>query len=282
MNGRGTFLPAWFVGEFLGTFLLVFFGCGSVAAAILTGAQAGIFQVAIVWGIAIATAIHLTGSLSGAHLNPAITIAFATWTPFPWSRVPRYLFAQSVGALAASVVLYGAFHGVLESYETAHGIARGAAGSEASAMIFGEFFPNPNGRPLTDTARLVVSPVAAFLVEAVGTGILALVVFGCSDDGNKSRPQILTPAIIGLTVTIVISLFGPLTMAGLNPARDLMPRLFSYFAGWGSVVFSANGHGWLTVYVIAPVTGALLGGGAYRWWLAPHYTAGNAANQANG
>src|SRR3954463_12599546 len=113
MNQSKPFLPAWLVGEVLGTFLLVFFGCGSVATAVLTGAQVGIFQVAIVWGIGIATAIYLTGSVSGAHLNPAVTIALATWTKFPWSRVPHYIFAQFIGAFAASAVLYGVYHGSL-------------------------------------------------------------------------------------------------------------------------------------------------------------------------
>src|SRR3954466_8441945 len=115
-------VPAWFVGEFFGTFLLVFFGCGSVATAVLTGAQAGIFQVAIVWGIGIATAIYLTASLSGAHLNPAVTIAFATWGGFSWRMVPRYMAAQLVGALIASVVLYAVYHGKLIAYETSHSI----------------------------------------------------------------------------------------------------------------------------------------------------------------
>src|SRR5215217_9145339 len=96
---------SWVVGEFLGTFLLVFFGCGSVATAVLTGAQVGIFQVAIVWGIGITTAIYLTGSLSGAHLNPAVTIGLATWNAFPWRNVPRYVAAQFAGAIFASAVL---------------------------------------------------------------------------------------------------------------------------------------------------------------------------------
>src|ERR1700750_859385 len=91
-------LPGWFVGEFFGTFLLVFFGCGSVAAAVLTGAQVGIFQVAIVWGLGIATAIYLTGSISGAHLNPAVTIGLATWGKFPWRHVFRHIVAQFIGA----------------------------------------------------------------------------------------------------------------------------------------------------------------------------------------
>src|SRR3954454_24513025 len=98
-------LPPWLVGEFIGTFLLVFFGCGSVAAAVLLGAQVGVFQVAIVWGLGIALAIYLTGSLSGAHLNPAVTCAFVTCGNFPMRRVPGYVVAQFGGAFAASAVL---------------------------------------------------------------------------------------------------------------------------------------------------------------------------------
>ena len=266
-------LPAWFVGEFIGTFILVFFGCGSVATAVLTGAQVGIFQVAIVWGIGIATAIYLTGSLSGAHLNPAITVAMAVWRDFSWSQVPRYIFAQFAAALAASAALYAIYGGVLEAYEAAHHIVRGAPGSEATAMIFGEYFPNPSGQPLTETVRATVSPGRAFFIELIGTAILALVVFGSTDERNKSRPQILTAAAIGLTVTILISLLGPLTQAAFNPARDLAPRCFSALVGWGAVPFTANGLGWLTVYVISPVFGAVAGGAIYRWWLAPHYAA---------
>jgi glycerol uptake facilitator protein len=264
-------VPAWFVGEFVGTFLLVFFGCGSVATAVLTGAQAGIFQVAIVWGIGIATAIYLTGALSGAHLNPAVTIGMAAWSGFPWRSVPRYVVAQFAGALCASVVLFAMYRGTLVAYESAHHITRGAPGSEATAMIFGEFFPNPGGQPFTDEMRLRVSHPAAFLIEFVGTAILMLVVLGVTNVRNASRPQILTAATIGLTVTILISLLGPLTMAAFNPARDLAPRIFSSLAGWGSLPFTVNGAGWLTVYVIAPVCGALAGGAIYRWFLAPHY-----------
>jgi glycerol uptake facilitator protein len=273
MASRITPLPAWFVGESLGTFLLVFFGCGSVATAVLTGAQVGIFQVAVVWGIGIATAIYLTGSLSGAHLNPAVTLAFAVWKDFPWRAVPRYILAQLAGAFAASAAIYGLYRGVLQSYEAAHGIIRGTAGSEATAMIFGEFFPNPGGRPLTDAGRAMVSPATAFFAELLGTAILVLVIFGSIDRANESRPRSLTAATIGLTVTILISLLGPLTMAALNPARDLAPRIFSSLAGWGAVPFTVNGYGWLTVYVLGPVCGALVGGGIYRRWLAPHYAA---------
>jgi glycerol uptake facilitator protein len=264
-------VPAWFAGESLGTFILVFFGCGSVATSVLTGAQVGVFQVAIVWGIGISAAIYLTASLSGAHLNPAVTIAFATWGGFPWRIVPRYILAQFAGAFAASLVLYAMYHGVLTSYESSHHIVRGAAGSEATAMIFGEFFPNPGGQALTATSRASVSLPTAAYIETLGTGILMLVIFGSVDERNSSRPKTLTAATIGLTVTILISLMGPLTMAAFNPARDLAPRIFSSLAGWGRVPFNTNGYGWLVVYVLAPVLGAFLGGGIYRIWLAPNY-----------
>lgn len=268
---RAAPVPAWFVGEFVGTFILVFFGCGSVATAVLTGAQVGIFQVAIVWGIGIATAIYLTSSLSGAHLNPAVTISLATWADFPWRNVARYIAAQFLGAFAASIVLFVIYRGALLSYEAAHHVVRGAPGSEATAMIFGEFFPNPGGKPFTDEVRLTVSHPAAFFIEFVGTAILMLVILGVTNARNESRPQILTAASIGLTVTILISLLGPLTMAAFNPARDLAPRVFSSLAGWGMIPFTANGAGWFTVYVLAPVLGGLAGGAFYRWFLAPHY-----------
>ena len=98
----------------------------------------------------------------------------------------------------------------------------------------------------------------------MGTAILLLVIFAVTDERNSTRPQILTAATIGLTVTLLISLFGPLTMACLNPARDFGPRLFSSLAGWRMVPFQANGLGWLTVYIIAPIVGGLLGGAIYR------------------
>jgi glycerol uptake facilitator protein len=116
-----------------------------------------------------------------------------------------------------------------------------------------------------------MSPLAAFGAEFVGTAILLLVIFCVTDERNKARPQVLTAATIGLTVTLLISLLGPLTMACFNPARDFAPRVFSSVAGWGAVPFSVNGHGWLTVYILAPLLGGLLGGAFYRAFFKPSY-----------
>ena len=264
-------IPKWFIGEFFGTFLLVFFGCGSVCSAVLTGAQVGVFQVAIVWGLGIATAIYLTGALSGAHLNPAVTVSMAAWSDFPKSRVVPYIITQMLGAFVGAAVLYFVFGDALRVYEQMTSLTRGAPGSEATAMVFGEFFPNPGGKPLTDAVRARMSPGAAFGAEFIGTAVLLLVIFCATDERNPGRPQILTAATIGLTVTLLISLLGPLTMACFNPARDLAPRLFSSLLGWGGVPFQANGYGWLTVYIVAPLLGGLLGGGVYRAIFKPAY-----------
>ena len=274
-------LPSWLVGEFFGTFLLVFFGCGSVCAAVLTGAQQGIFQVAIVWGLGVATAIYLTGSLSGAHLNPSVTLAMAVWGGFPARRVLPYIVVQLVAAFVSAAVLYVVFAGALNVFEHKNGIVRGTPGSELSAKVFGEYFPPPSAKTPGDappSARLpegdidaLVTPWSAFGIEVIGTAVLLLVIFCCVDERNANRPQILTAATIGLTVTLLISLLGPLTMACFNPARDLGPRLFSAVAGWGSVPFTANGQGWWTVYIIAPILGAQLGGALYRGFFKSAY-----------
>lgn len=264
-------LPAWAVGEFIGTFLLVFFGCGVVASAVLLGAPVGIFQVAIVWGLGIALAIHLTGALSGAHLNPAVTCALATCGRFPGRRVAGYVLVQLLAAFLAAAVVHAVFAGALREFEAAGGLVRGQAGSEASAMIFGEYFPNPGGKPLAAAARERFTSGSAFLVEAVGTAVLMLVILGVTDERNGSRPREFAAGAIGLTVTLLISLLAPLTQGGFNPARDLGPRLWSALAGWGALPFTTNGWGWLTVYVAGPLAGAQAGALVYRFVLRPAY-----------
>jgi glycerol uptake facilitator protein len=266
-------VPAWMVGEFVGTFILVFFGCGSVCAAVTTGAEVGVFQVAIVWGLGIATAIYLTAALSGAHLNPAVTISMAVWGGFPKGRVFGYIATQMVAAFVSSAVLYVIFGGAIAEFETKNNIVRGQVGSEASAMVFGEYYPNPSGKPLSETSPGRMPFWRAFAAEVVGTAMLLLVIFCTTDPNNKDRPQILTAATIGLTITMLISLLGPLTMACFNPARDFGPRRFSSMAGWSTVPFTANGSGWLTVYIIAPILGGLIGGWIYRIFFQRNYEA---------
>ncbi len=261
----------WIVGEGLGTFLLVFFGCGSVATAVTLGAQVGLFQVAIVWGMGLALAIKMTGPLSGAHLNPAITIAMATFTRFKWSRALGYIGIQMLGAFAAAALIYAIYGGAISLFEQELGLERGSAGSEASAMLFGEYYPNPGGKPVSETIRQSITAVHAFLAEFVGTALLALAIFSITDKSNNNVPARFAPWTIGMTLTVLISLLAPISMGGFNPARDFAPRLFSSLAGWESLPFSFNGMGWLTVYILAPIAGALLGGLFYTLLLKDGY-----------
>lgn len=272
MRARTSALP-WLFGEVLGTFLLVFFGCGSVCAAVLHGAQVGIFQVAIVWGVGIALAIYLTASLSGAHLNPAVTVAAALFANFPWRKVLPYVSAQMVGAFLAAAVLYVIFAGSLAEFERKNGIIRGQPGSEASAMVFGEFYPNPGGEAIPPDKAEKVPMGRAFVIEVIGTAVLVVAILGITDQRNREHPGKLAPVLIGLTVTLLISLLGPLTMACFNPARDLAPRIFSSLAGWGSVPFTTNSWGWLVVYVCAPVVGGVIGGALWKVCLTALYRA---------
>ena len=255
------------LGEGIGTFVLVLFGLGSVHASALTGAQSGLWQVAVVWGVAIALAIYATGAVSGAHMNPAMTIAFAAFRKFPLVRVAPYLVSQFIGAILAAALLYALYSGVIARFEATHHLVRGQAGSERTAMVYGEYFPNPG---LLDAAAENVSLWQAMLAEGVGTAMLAFFVFAITDRHNRGRPNgTLFALFIGLAVSIIISVIAPLTQAGLNPARDFGPRLFSYWAGWGEIAIPGPRGGFFTVYVLAPVVGGLVGAAGYEKLIHP-------------
>jgi len=261
------------MAEAAGTFILVFFGVGSVHAAVLTGAQQGIWQVAIVWGVAISLAIYATGALSGAHMNPAMTVSFAVFRGFPWRQVPLYVLSQLLGAFLAATVLYSLFSGILGQFESAHGIVRGAAGSELSAMVYCEYFPNPATAGGLHWTPGTVSPVQAVLAEGIGTAFLAFFVFAVTDAKNASGPGTrLLPVFIGLAVSILISVIAPLTQAGFNPARDFGPRLFACLAGWGPIAIPGPRGGFFTVYILSPILGAVAGAAVYQGAICPART----------
>jgi glycerol uptake facilitator protein len=273
-------LPARCLAEVVGTFLLVFFGCGAVHVAILTGELAGLWQVAVVWGVAIMVATYVVGAVSGAHINPAITLSLALWGRFAWRDVGSYVVSQFVGAFAAAALLFFLFNPFLTEKERVKQVVRGQPGSEITAMCYGEYFPNP-GRMANGTEayerkeheRLngLVSEPAAITAEVFGTLVLALVVFAVTDPRNVAAPLgRLAPVFIGLTVSALIAVIAPLTQACFNPARDFGPRVFAALAGWGEIALPGpRGMGTFTVYLIAPILGAILGGGFYRYLIQP-------------
>jgi glycerol uptake facilitator protein len=241
-----------FIGETLGTFVLVLFGCGSVAVSVLFDGYSGLFQIAIVWGIGVSLAIYLTRHLSCAHLNPAVSIGMVIAGRMKARKLPVYLLAQFVGAIIAGFTIYLLFSSSISGYESANGIIRGTPDSVKTAKMFGEYYVNQG-------SQAIVSMPLAIGAEAFGTFILLMMIFALTEGCNVGRPDnALAPVFIGLTVTSVICLIAPLTQAGLNPARDFGPRLVSWLFGWGDAAFPDRAGGFFFVYILAPVIGGSL------------------------
>ena len=260
-----------FMGETIGTYILVLFGIGSVAAAVATGAQMGLWQVAVVWAFGVALAIYVSANVSGAHLNPAVSLAFAIFrrSEFSFRKLPLYWTAQLLGAILAGVTILAVFSPFIVRFESDNGIVRGEAGSQLSAMMFGEYFPNPAMYGTGPDAAALISPAGAAFVEGFGTAILALVIFSLTDRRNAGlSTRNMTPLLIGFTVAALISLFAPLTQAGWNPARDFGPRIVAFLAGWGSIAIPGPSNGFW-VYIVGPMIGAPIGAAVHEYLLRP-------------
>lgn len=246
-----------FFGEFIGTFIIVLFGCGSVASAILFGTYASLFEISIIWFIGVSLAIYVAHHFSEAHLNPAVTFGFAVLGAFSYKKIPLYITSQFLGAFSAAGVLYFIYSGFIQDYEVMYDITRGSEESIVTASMFGEYFPNPGFIEKIKS----VSVFQAFTAEFVGGFVLMFMILWLVAEKNVSK---FTPMLIGLTVAALITLLAPITQGGFNPARDFGPRLFSYFAGWGSVVFQAPAHAFFTVYILAPILGAVSASLSYK------------------
>jgi glycerol uptake facilitator protein len=252
-----------FMGEFLGTFLLVLFGCGSVAVSVLFNAYNGLIQIALVWGIGVSLAIYATRHLSCAHLNPAVTLAMVTSKRMLIKKMPTYIAAQFLGAFIAGILLYILLAPSITAFENTHNIVRGTAESVKVAKIFGEYYHQPGN-------KAVVSMPLAMGAEAFGTFLLMLMIFCLTEGCNLGRPDNnLAPVFIGLTITSIICLIGPLTQAGLNPARDFGPRLVAWIFGWGDAAFPDQRGGFFLVYILAPIVGGQISALLFTWILEP-------------
>lgn len=232
------------LGEFIGTFIIVQIGTGSVMSDIFCASTSGLFQIAAIWAFAVTIAISTTASVSGAHLNPSITLSFALLRGFQWNKVVPFVVAQTLGAIAASATNFALFGAKIKVFEQANNIVRGTSAGVLSARAFGEYISNN------------ISFLTAFFAEAFGTGVLAFVIFSLTNPKNKvTHPnEVLVPPLIGATVGALITVIAPLTQAGFNPARDFGPRIVAWIAGWKNVAFT---KWWL--YVLAPLVGAPIG-----------------------
>ena len=217
------------IAEFMGTFWLVFGGCGSaVLAAGFPSLGIGFVGVSLAFGLTVLTMAYAIGHISGCHLNPAVSLGLWAGKRFPGSELPHYIAAQVAGGIVAAAVLYV--------------IASGKAG-----FSLGGFASNGYGEHSPDGYSLT----AAFVAEFVLTFMFLMVILGSTD---KRAPQGFAPIAIGLCLTLIHLISIPVTNTSVNPARSTGPALF--VGGW------ALGQLWL--FWLAPILGALAAGASYQ------------------
>jgi glycerol uptake facilitator protein len=262
---RITGLKGELVTEFFGTFILILFGNGAVAVSVWTGSY-DLWAVALMWALAVTFAVYAAGAVSGAHINPAVTIGIAAFTDFEWRKVIPYSAAQILGAFTASAAIHAAFSGILGQFEEAEGITRGAQGSELSAMAYTTYAPNPAIVGTGEEAWAQVSYVQWGVSEVIITAILMFAIFYLIDEMNSGRPLVnLHALIIGLVVGALVAYEAPVSMAALNPARDLGPRIWAAVSGWGTIAFPGP-RGGFWIPTVSTILGALLGGLVYQFY----------------
>lgn len=253
------------VAEFTGVFLLCSIGLMVVATAITTGSL-GLFDLSVAFAFAIMICLLVVAAVSGGHINPAITVALATFGRFPWREVPFYVTSQISGGLVGALVLYFLYQGPITAFERANDIVRGEPESAITGMIFACFAPNPAIAAAQDPAWTldIISLPIALGGEFFATFILAIVVFAAIETHNAFAPSLpLFAFIIGLVVGFIVIAEAPLTMAAINPARDLGPRIAIYFLGWGDLAFPGIGNAPWWVWTVGPTLGAIAGGAAW-------------------
>ena len=170
------------------------------------------------------------------------------------------------------LLIYGS---AIQRYEEINNITRGEDNSKLTAMLFGEYFPNPAIVKSGAVLESDIGFIEACFIEGFGTMILMLMIRVLTDDNNLGRPSPQqTPFYIGFTVAVILCLTAPLTQAGLNPARDFGPRVIAALAGWGSIALPGPNTGFLA-YIIGPIIGAIIGGYIYDFLVLPAYLSKN-------
>lgn len=267
MIGRIGGLYGELLAEFLGCVCLIAFGDGVVAMAVAALPGSGraatpttIFQASgdwllITWGwaLAVAFAVYVAGGVSGAHINPAVTLAFAVRRKFSWRKVPSYWAAQVAGCFVGAALVFLVYHYAINAYDLAAHTPKSAGNALSTYSIFATF-------PAKYYHGSMVGPL---IDQIVGTGFLVLFVVAVIDARNTAVGSNLGPLIIGFVVAAIGMSYGANAGYAINPARDFGPRLFAYFAGWGRVALPGTYHapGFnFSNYFWIPIVGPLIGG----------------------
>jgi glycerol uptake facilitator protein len=235
--------------ELLGTFTLIVFGVGVVAQTVLTPFSAGAQSIHWAWGLGVVMGIYVAGGISGAHINPAVTLALAIRRAFPWGKVLPYMVAQVIGAFLAALVVRWNFWEAFDKFDPAKGFK--------SQVVFNTY-PN-NANPYAD-----ISQLGALRDQIIGTAMLLILVLAITDARNMAPGSNMAPFIIGLAVVAIGMAIGAAAGYAINPARDLGPRLAAWVSGWGSAAFNdQRGDFYAWVPIIGPFIGGIVGAYVY-------------------
>jgi len=252
--------------EFLGTFVLILFGTAVVAQVVLSGqSHGGYLSINIAWGLAVTMGVYVAGGVTGAHLNPAVTLAVAVHRDFPWRKVVPYVAAQVAGAFTASVVTFLTYRAAFSHFD---GGTRQVTGPQGTAGIFATY-----------PQDFLVAFPDGLVDQVVGTALLIALIFALTDQKNLAPDGRIVPVHFGLLVTLIGMTFWFNAGYAINPARDFGPRLFTFLAGWGGEVFRA-GHHWWWVPIVGPLVGGVLGGAIYDLLVTRNHPAETKAREA--
>lgn len=230
--------------EFLGTLVLITFGTAVVAQVLLSKEKNGQYlSINLAWGLGVTMAVYVAGGVTGAHLNPAVTLAMAMRRALSWRKVLLYWVAQTAGAFAGAAVTFLLYRDAFNAFD-------GGTRQMATAGIFATY-PQP-----------YLTTVGGLLDQIIGTAFLLLVICAIGDGRNLAPSGNLGPLIVGLLVVLIGMTMGFNCGYAINPARDLGPRLFTLVAGWGGEVFRAGNY-WFWVPIIGPLIGGVLGARVY-------------------
>ena len=227
--------------EFAGTLILILFGVG-VVAQVVAGGIGNHDSIAWAWGRAVVLGVYTAARLSGAHLNPAVTVALAAFRGFSWRKVGPYAVAQFLGAFVAALIVRWNYSEVLAKFDPGHTIK--------SQGVFSTLPGNGSGP---------IGTWGAFRDQVIGTAILMFLILAVTEARNNPPLANLGPFIVGLIVVAIGMAYGTDAGYAINPARDFGPRLASYLTGYSTAFQDQYGHQYWWVPIVAPIIGGLVG-----------------------
>ncbi|MEV6847926.1 MIP/aquaporin family protein [Actinoplanes sp. NPDC051411] len=232
--------------EFAGTMILILFGVG-VVAQVVAGGLGDHDSIAWAWGLGVTLGVYVAARISGAHLNPAVTIALAAFKGFEWRKVLPYSLAQTLGAFVAALLVRWNYTEVLHQMDP--GLTR------KTQFVFST---------LPGNGSLPVGHWGAFRDQIIGTAILLFLILAITDAANTAPAANLAPVVIGLLVVAIGMAWGTDAGYAINPARDFGPRLASFITGYGGAWRDKTGYLYWWIPIVAPIIGGLVGAGLYQ------------------